>query len=823
MTLFENELRSELRRIADTLVITSPASFVFADLPEVSVDVTPEVTASNSRNVDGYQDESELRHRTLVSTISDMLYWNCYVQRLGEQPARPLEPLDVIADAEFYGALSAANQSTSRWDPGWSVVQTGTEGQVQARKGECHRAPVPGEFLFEDRPGMRPQIGDPISIRVTRESTLLQYGFYYCFSEQIPDQFEEFNSVRFYFNIRPEGAATLLRELSGRLNRFQVPFRFKCPVCPSLFNRRDSGVLYVPWQFLQIASRCVSSLLPAVEEFLDHDVPLFTKRVSRGVGMAEDPGELRSFGQYRCELMAEGLVDAWRSHQSGSSIVHGENAIEQRFQKAGVTLQQPWLNPGSHDFLEVPRRPDGDNPAVAVQASKHPQTSVPTQRAVTPHREVRNVEFLRTADRIGSRICRDAMWSGELCNWLEWESEPIHGTWLPVYRALGPSPVFPLNGMSLYAGTAGISLFLARLFRFSGDPLHLECAIGSARQVLDQIKMFSERPIEDALSTAFYTGWLGAAWGLTEVGRETGSDELIESAMLEVQKVSSIDPRIPHTDVINGSAGLIVSLIDLTNKFGERDLLEVALRHGEFLLNTAQQSDAGWSWETISVPVHHNLTGYGHGVSGIVCALAELYRVTDDERFANAVSEGLRYESHYFSSEDGNWHDHRTDVAAEDESAFQFGWCHGAPGVGMARLRLLELGFDSDLIRRDLQAATQTTLAKLSYENAAGQKAFCLCHGLAGNSELPLLISETNAEGIESGKHQLLRHVEQVARTGIELFDETGIPWPCNTAATGETPSLFNGMSGLGYFYLRAFAPGEVPSVMLIRPDHESS
>ena len=66
MTLFENELRSELRRIADTLVITSPASFVFADLPEVSVDVTPEVTASNSRNVDGYQDESELRHRTLV-------------------------------------------------------------------------------------------------------------------------------------------------------------------------------------------------------------------------------------------------------------------------------------------------------------------------------------------------------------------------------------------------------------------------------------------------------------------------------------------------------------------------------------------------------------------------------------------------------------------------------------------------------------------------------------------------------------------------------------------------------------------------------------
>ena len=807
MTFYENEVRGEVQRIAETLVITSPSSFVFSDLPEVTVDVN--------------HDEIEPRHRALVSTISDMLYWNCYVRRLGEQPARPLEPLEVIVDEEFYEALSAANQSTSRWDPGWSVVQTGVEGEVQARKGECHRAPVPGEFLFDSRPGVRPQVGDSISIRVTRESTMLQYGFYYCFSEQIPDQFEEFNSVRFYFNIRSEGAPTLLRELSSRLNRFQVPFRFKCPVCPSLFDRRDSGVLYVPWRFLQIAARCVASLLPSVEELQEDDVPLFTKRVSRGVGMAEDPGELRSFGQYRCELMAEGLVDAWQGRQTGSTVVHSVDAIVQRFQNAGVTLQQPWLNLGSHDFLELPSRSENATSTAADRQSERLSTS--EQRDVTSNRAVRNVEFLQTADRIGSRICRDAMWSGELCNWLEWESEPIQGTWLPVYRALGPSPVFPLNGMSLYSGTAGISLFLARLFRFSRDPLHLECAIGSARQVLNQIEAFSERPLEDALATAFYTGWLGAAWAVAEVGRETGNDELIESVMREVQNVARIDPRNPHTDVINGSAGAVIALIDLGHKFGAKDLLAEARRHGEFLLEAATRSEAGLSWETLSVPVHHNLTGYGHGVSGIVCALAELYRVTDDERFADAVYEGLRYESHYFSREDGNWHDHRTDVAAEDESAFQFGWCHGAPGVGMARLRLLELGFDSELIRRDLQAATQTTLAKLSYENAAGQNAFCLCHGLAGNSELPLLLSETIAEGIETDRDQLLRHVDQVARTGIEQFDKTGTPWPCNTAATGETPTMFNGMSGLGYFYLRAASPSEVPSVMLLRPDQESS
>jgi lantibiotic biosynthesis protein len=817
VTPYEVNLRSELRSISESLNITSPTSFVFAGLPEVIVEFNQDETDSSMATAEQLPSQSDRQRRALVATITDMLYWNGYVQRFGEQPARALEPLDVVIDAAFLASLSESNQTESRWDPGWQVVQIGVEGEVQARKGECHRAPVPGEFLFDARPGVRPQIGDSISIRVTRESTLLQYGFYYCFSDQIPDQFEEFNSVRFYFNLRPEGAPTLLRELSGRLNRFQVPFRFKCPVCPSLFDRRDSGVLYVPWRFLQIASRCVAELLPSVEEFLEDDVPLFTKQVHRGVSMAEDPGELRSFGQYRCGLMAEGIVDAWQSEQEESTVVHCEEAIDLRFQKAGVTLQQPWLNPGSQDFLELPRRAETFSSTVAVQEIRRSESSVTTRRE-TAKPEVRSVEFLQAADRIGSRICRDAMWSGELCNWLEWESEPIRGTWLPVYRALGSSSVFPLSGVSLYSGTAGVSLFLARLFRFTDDSLHRESAIGSASQVLDQVKLLSERPLDSALPTAFYTGWLGAAWALTEVGRETGCDELIESGMLEVKKVASVDPRTPQTDVINGSAGLIVALIDLANRFGSTDLVDVALRHGEFLLKTAQQSEIGWSWETLSVPVHHNLTGYGHGVSGIVCAMAELYRVTCDERFANAVQEGLRYESHYFSPDDGNWHDHRTDVAAEDESAFQFGWCHGAPGVGMSRLRLLELGFDSKLIRRDLQAATQTTLAKLSYENAAGQNAFCLCHGLAGNSELPLLLAETQAVGLETDRDQLLRHVDEVARTGIELFDKTGMPWPCNTAATGETPTLFNGMSGLGYFYLRAFSPGDVPSVMLLRP-----
>ena len=229
--------------------------------------------------------------------------------------------------------------------------------------------------------------------------------------------------------------------------------------------------------------------------------------------------------------------------------------------------------------------------------------------------------------------------------------------------------------------------------------------------------------------------------------------------------------------------------------------------------------------------MRQNLTGFGHGVSGIICSLAELYRVTGDDRFSATVQEGVRYERHFFSEEFGNWEDHRTDAAPEGQSAFQFGWCHGAPGIAMSRLRLLELGFDSDLIRRDLRVAAKTTLAKLFYADIDGQRDFGLCHGLTGNCELPMLLSECSMaatwlnDGLRSEDRlnlELRTHVNEVATSGIQLFGETGIPWPTNLALPGETPSLFNGMSGIGYFYLRAFAPTEVPSVLLFRPDHKS-
>ena len=816
MTSFETELRLELAKMADAVLITSINSFVFAELPEVRIDASESATRT-SQHPD--------QRQSLVTAISDLLYWNCYVQRFSAHSARPFAMLDYAPDREFQDELSAANQSESRWDPDWSVLQTGHDGEIQVRKNDCHRAPVPGEFLFDAGPGMRPRTGDKVSIRIVRESTLVQASYYYCFSEEVPDQFEEFNAVRVYFNLHPEGAAVLLNELTGRLNRLQIPFRFKCPVSPDLFDRRDSGVLYVPWRFWDIARHCVADALPVFESFLDNDVPLFTKPVHSGVALAEDPGGLRSFGQYRCEQVAEGLVNFWIDASEQRSSEVAVDSICQYFLKVGVTLACPWLNPGSRDFLELPSRREPVR-STRHRTLAHSATGIdqtPMQIDVASDIGHGDERFLEAADRIGSRICRDAIWSNGLCNWLEWEAEPFGETWQPVYRALGASPTFPCSGVSLYSGSSGVMLFLARLFGVTGDRCSRDTALASVRQVLEQVRLLT-----GSMEVGFYNGWTGALWAIVEAGVELEEESLVDAALDELEKVAAVQPVRPSTDIISGSAGLVVGLVDLGLRFGRARLLDVAMQHGKFLLDAAEKSERGVSWRTLDAPVQQNLTGYGHGVSGIICALAELSRLTNESRFSSAVHEGLRYESHYFSEEFGNWEDHRTHAAPEGQASFQFGWCHGAPGIALSRIRLLELGFDTELIQRDLNVALDTTLSKLAYADQDGQREFGLCHGLAGNCEVPLLLSH-NPEFLnrqqdgDTVKEMLLKRVDVVARSGIELFGETRNSWPANLVSTGETPTMFNGTSGIGYFYLRAYSPCTIPSVMLLRPDREFS
>ncbi|HSS48395.1 MAG TPA: lanthionine synthetase LanC family protein [Thermoanaerobaculia bacterium] len=405
--------------------------------------------------------------------------------------------------------------------------------------------------------------------------------------------------------------------------------------------------------------------------------------------------------------------------------------------------------------------------------------------------------FLETSDRIARQLCRDALWDGTRCNWLGWSLELVGGRWANTWRALSGG---------LYSGTAGVALFLARLAPWTRDPLVRETLLGALRQARQAA---AGLPPEDALS--FYSGPAGTGYACIEAGLALDDDSLVRDGLDLLSRAAAQPPDERSLDVVAGSAGLIPALIDTARRFGREDLMDAAVAHGRLLLATAHRSAAGWSWATLPhVPRH--LLGFAHGASGMAWALAELYAVTGEAGLREGALEAVRYERSQ-ALPDLTWPDLRAEPSPVPAPAMN-AWCHGAPGIGMARLRLLELLGAQPGLAEDLGVALRATAAELASES--GLASFCLCHGAGGNAELLLLAAGA------LGQPWLRQQAEAAAWQGIARYHQTGLAWPCGVQGAGETPNLLLGLAGIGYFYLRLHGGAAVPSILQLTPSTEA-
>jgi lantibiotic modifying enzyme len=136
-------------------------------------------------------------------------------------------------------------------------------------------------------------------------------------------------------------------------------------------------------------------------------------------------------------------------------------------------------------------------------------------------------------------------------------------------------------------------------------------------------------------------------------------------------------------------------------------------------------------------------------------------------------------------------------------------WCHGAPGIGLTRLRAYTLTGD-ETYRAEAEAAVQATMQALNTTGPTEGYNFSLCHGVAGNSEL--LIEAYRRWGVAEYRAQ----AEQIGQAGLETYSHRRRPWPCGIRGAGETPQLMLGLAGIGYFYLRLYNATANPSILLL-------
>lgn len=410
--------------------------------------------------------------------------------------------------------------------------------------------------------------------------------------------------------------------------------------------------------------------------------------------------------------------------------------------------------------------------------------------------------FLETANAIGARLCRDALWHGDCCNWLGDSMEYVGNSWIVAHRACGPE---------LYGGTSGIAVFLARLLDLTSERIYRTTAEGGIQQALTQLEN-----IPSSARIAFYSGLTGVAYAAITIGELLADEQYVDNGLHIIENLLHDDANEQGLDVISGSAGAIPALLYFHTRYQKDFLIDLAIRHGEHLLNSARKRDFGWSWNTLNLPDGDggdDLTGLSHGTAGIARALLELYNFTGEKRFLTAAEQAFEYERHWFSPEHENWPDLRnfaqSTLSANEGPTYNVAWCHGAPGIGLSRVRANEISGE-EIYRNEAETAIQTTMKSLSQTQNTGQGNYSLCHGSAGNTELIIYSSQVfNNANYKS-------FAEQTGIRGYEIYEKNRIPWPCGVQGGGETPNLMLGLAGIGYFYLRLYDPIKIPSVLII-------
>lgn len=708
-----------------------------------------------------------------TARLADLLYarWYCAAT---EPPAAPHDVSE---------ALRAAHAGSHRLEAGWSAERVSSAGRVLAVRGGEHRVLHPLDYVSPRRPGLPPGVGEPLLAVARREAPEPPAGFWLTVSPGWPPGAAPL--VRVYWNVPVAAAPDLVRELTGNLLDAATPWALKLPADARDHGRPDAAVLYLPRSgFAALAPALAAVARGLGDRLLGHEPPL-TLRLLPGVGVAENPGGAESFGSHRCRLIAEGLLDA-------DAALDPREAIRARFARAGIDPDRPHLQPGSSARYalppagDVPRARGGTDPRrAAASAGRGPRRGPPAG----------DPRFRDAAGAIADRLVAGAIRHEDRCTWTGDALEAVAGR---------PTVVLRSCGGDLYDGTAGIAVFLAHAAVALGSADAAGTARAAARHAL-------RHGTAGGVPSGLHEGGLGALWAVLEVARALPDEDLGGEAARSAAELLDRpwEHPDPGPDLLRGAAGTAVAALAIgrlcaaAHPDAARAARARARLAGETLLAEARETAAGWWWEAEGAPAG-GLCGLAHGGSGVALALDALGRHTGDGRFAGASRRATDWERRWYSRAAGGWPDRRGDAAGDHPAL----WCHGATGIGLARLARWARWRDAgDLAEAGaaLQAA-RAAAAAWPYEGLD----WSICHGLGGIVELMLCAWQVTGHAA---------HLQAARALGARALADSGGgagPWRCGVPdGGGETPGLMLGLAGIGTSLLRLHDPSLAPSPAL--------
>jgi hypothetical protein len=262
-------------------------------------------------------------------------------------PDFPLENNTIRGlNVQFYEQLRHSNSGKGYFDPGWQVLRRGKDGRFAVQKDALTLWIHPKRHLPAE--ARSPVVEDSVSIRLPNHQ--VEAEFYVAVGDAglVPD---EADAIELYFNVTAAGAIELMQHVTQQFNAIGIPFSFKVLADPVEYGRYDSAILQVGCIYYEQVWQVLQPIYQRLAPHAFHStIPLFTKAIAPGIGLAEEPDDDRvgDFGMSRLRLVADALLSVWKTPMD---TPEGRmNAIQQYFHQQELSWQQPYLNSDSQDI-----------------------------------------------------------------------------------------------------------------------------------------------------------------------------------------------------------------------------------------------------------------------------------------------------------------------------------------------------------------------------------------------------------------------------------------------------------------------------------------
>ena len=297
-----------------------------------------------------------LQNRYLSRQLGSFLYEIYYDDNQRNNPtpdissvSSPLQNNTVTGlNLEFYEGLHESNCGEGYFDPGWSVLRQEADGSLAVQKNGLT------VHIKRDRhlqPAQRSAIvGEVVAIRMP--PNLIDEEFYVAVGNAGLVNSSDSETVNIYFNLTSEGAIAVMGAITQQLNEIRIPFTFKVLYDPDDYGCCDSGILCFERNHYETVRQVLQTVYPQNQSHFRTEIPLFTKWLAPGLGLAEEPDcqedASKSFGMNRCQIVANGLLEAWQKGDDSPEV--RITSIYQQFSRLGIDLQRPYLNANYSDI-----------------------------------------------------------------------------------------------------------------------------------------------------------------------------------------------------------------------------------------------------------------------------------------------------------------------------------------------------------------------------------------------------------------------------------------------------------------------------------------